>query len=235
MQCARRSRRHLKAAPEAVALDARDHRYRKIADRITAAMQPRDEGCRLLGVFDGGHFVDVGADDERFWSGAGQHHRAQVLFGGELIHRRDEGIHQRTVHRVQTARIVDCQISDDAAFTMIAAQQYQCLSRAFRQRFLLDRLSPALLVHHGQHVFLFERVAARRRGTLDRHGIAMARCGAISWRREARPDRAPRSVARRADCRAHRRIRARRPRPPRRHARAGSSRAHARSRAGSAG
>ena len=71
-------RRHFQPAAEAIAVDARDHRDREIADRVTALVQPRDEGCRLRGVFDAGHFVDVGADDERFWPGAGEHDRAQV-------------------------------------------------------------------------------------------------------------------------------------------------------------
>jgi hypothetical protein len=107
-------RRDLEAGAEREAVDAGDHRDLQLARRVTAAMHPGDEPPSGRGV-DRRHLVDVGAADEGPIAGAGQHHAAQCLVARELLERRHEVRHQRTVERVELAGIVDRHMGDTGA------------------------------------------------------------------------------------------------------------------------
>jgi len=104
-------RRNLEAGAEREAVDAGDHRDRQLARRVAAAMHPGDEAPGGRGV-ERRHLVDVGAADEGPVAGAGQHHAAQRLVAGEIVERRDEVRHQRTVQRVELPDIVDRHMGD---------------------------------------------------------------------------------------------------------------------------
>ena len=75
-------RRDLEAGAERIAVDARDHRHGSSRSalqlRCTSVMKPR----RVLGI-EARHLEDVGAADEGFVPGAGQHHGAQIVAAGQ--------------------------------------------------------------------------------------------------------------------------------------------------------
>jgi len=107
-------RRHLEPAAEAPAFQPRDHRNRKLSDRLAQVAQAGDEGFGR-GLVERRHLPDVGAADEAPLARSAQHQHAEALVRRKPIQAVANALDHRGVHDIERAGIADRELRDAVA------------------------------------------------------------------------------------------------------------------------
>ena len=91
-------------------------------------------------IVDRRHLVDIGTGGERFRTGTREHDRAQRFVTPKLRQRLGKRVHERAVHHIQTAGIVDRDVSDAALLPIFKPHLDLSVIRAFQRQLLwVDR------------------------------------------------------------------------------------------------